>query len=210
MSSSNQDDELLLRVQMGDSEAFVDLFASYRGRLKQLLEVRMDHRLRAREDASDVLQEVFIDARKRLSHYLNKPELSFYVWLRQVATQRLIDIHRRHVKAEKRDVRQEVSIDRSQPTATSTSIARLLVDSIASPSQLAMRAEMMVHIERALNEMDDIDREVLILRHFEELKNHEVAEILDLKETAASNRYVRALARLRDALADIPSFFDET
>ena len=209
MSDPSEQERLVRQVQLGDTDAFVELFAGYRQRLKRLLQLRMDHRMRGREDASDVLQEVFIDARQRLHHYLKKPELSFYVWLRQLTMQRLIDVHRRHLMAEMRDVKQEVSIDHPGATATSTSIATLLVAQLASPSQLAMRAEMMVQIEQALEQMDEVDREVLALRHFEELKNSEVAEILGLRENAASNRYVRALGRLKDSLAKIPGFFDE-
>ena len=208
MSDSVLNEQLLARVQAGDDDAFVELFARYRGRLKQLLQFPMDPRLRGREDASDVLQEVYIDAHQRLHHYLKKPELSFYVWLRQVTTQRLIDIHRRHLKAEMRDVKQEVSINRFAAAATSASMASLLVARLASPSQLVMRAEMIALVEMALEQMDPIDREILALRHFEELRNHEVAEILGLKEAAASNRYVRALTRLRDALEQVPGFFD--
>jgi RNA polymerase sigma-70 factor (ECF subfamily) len=201
-------DELLTRVRAGDDHAFVELFAHYRTRLRQLLEFRMDRRLRGRVDASDVLQEVYIDAHQRLHHYLKKPELSFYVWLRQLTTQRLIDIHRRHLMAEMRDVKQEVSINRLGAGATSASMASLLAARLASPSQLVMQAEMIAQIEKALEQMDPIDREVLALRHFEELRNSEVAEVLGLKEAAASNRYVRALTRLRDALEEVPGFFD--
>jgi RNA polymerase sigma-70 factor, ECF subfamily len=208
MSDSALIDVLLARIQEGDDEAFVELFARYRGRLKRLLEFRMDHRLRGREDASDVLQEVYIDAHQRLHHYLKKPELSFYVWLRQLTTQRLIDIHRRHLKAERRDIKQEISIDRLRSAATSASMASLLVAQLVSPSQLVIRAEMISQVELALDGMDPIDREVLALRHFEELRNGEVAEVLGLKEAAASNRYVRALTRLRDALEQVPGFFD--
>jgi RNA polymerase sigma-70 factor (ECF subfamily) len=208
MSESALNDQLLVRVREGDEEAFVQLFARHRARLKQLLEFRMDQRLRGREDASDVLQEVYLDAHQRLHHYLKKPELSFYVWLRQLTTQRLIDIHRRHLKAEMRDVKQEVPIHRLASTTTSASMAHLLVARLASPSQLVMRAEMVAQVEKALEQMDPIDREVLALRHFEDLRNGEVAEVLGLKEAAASNRYVRALTRLREALEQVPGFFD--
>jgi RNA polymerase sigma-70 factor (ECF subfamily) len=208
MSESVLNDQLLVRVRAGDEEAFVQLFARHRARLKQMLEFRMDQRLRGREDASDVLQEVYLDAHQRLHHYLKKPELSFYVWLRQLTTQRLIDIHRRHLKAEMRDVKQEVSIHRFPSSTTSASMANLLVARLASPSQLVMRAEMVAQVEKALEQMDPVDREVLALRHFEELRNGEVAEVLGLKEAAASNRYVRALTRLREALEQVPGFFD--
>jgi RNA polymerase sigma-70 factor (ECF subfamily) len=202
-------EELLVRLKSGDEHAFAGLFSRYRGRLKQMLEFRMDRRLRGREDASDVLQEVYIDAHERLIHYLSKPELSFYVWLRQLTTQRLIEIYRRHLQAEKRDVRMEVSLDRRRTEATSASMALQLVAQLASPSQLAMRAEMIVQVEESLENMDEMDREILALRHFEELRNSEVAEVLGIREAAASNRYVRALSRLRAALEQLPGFFDE-
>jgi RNA polymerase sigma-70 factor (ECF subfamily) len=208
MPHSGLNEELIARLEAGDDHAFVELFSSYRARLKQMLEFRMDRRLRGREDASDVLQEVYIDAHQRMSHYLKRPELSFYIWLRQLTAQRLIDIHRRHLKAEMRDVKQEVSINRNAG-ASSASMAMQLVAHLASPSQLAVRAEMLAQTEEALESMDAIDREVLALRHFEELRNSEVAEVLGLKEAAASNRYVRALSRLRDVLAKFPGFFDE-
>jgi RNA polymerase sigma-70 factor (ECF subfamily) len=209
MSESDFNEELIARLNAGDEHAFVELFSRHRDRLKRMLEFRMDRRLRGREDASDILQEVYIDAHQRMRHYLKRPELSFYIWLRQLTTQRLIDIHRRHLKAEMRDVKQEISIHRHHAAATSASMAMLLVAHLASPSQMAMRDELVMQIEEALESMDEMDREVLALRHFEELRNSEVAEVLGLKDAAASNRYVRALSRLRDVLEEIPGFRDE-
>lgn len=209
MSDSGLNDDLVLRLQAGDDHAFAELFSVYRSRLKQMLEFRMDRRLRGREDASDILQEVYIDAHKRMAHYLKRPELSFYIWLRQLTTQRLFDIHRRHLKAEKRDIKQEVSIDRRRMASTSASMAIQLADHLASPSEVAIKAETVAQIEVTLDQMDPIDREVLALRHFEELRNSEVAEVLGIKEAAASNRYVRAVSRLREALEELPGFFDE-
>ncbi len=206
MSDSQLNDELLERLQSGDDHAFVELYSRHRGRLKQMIEFRLDRRMRGREDASDILQEVYIDAHQRIRHFLKRPELSFYVWLRQLTAQRLIDVHRRHLKAEKRDAKQEVSIHQRIATATSASMAALLVARLASPSQAAMRVEMVVQIESALAKMEPLDREVLALRHFEELRNSEVAEVLGIKEAAASNRYVRALSRLRDVLEGLPGF----
>lgn len=209
MSDSSLNDELVARLETGDDHAFVELFSRYRTRLKRMLEFRMDRRLRGREDASDILQEVYIDAHQRMPHYLKKRELSFYIWLRQLTTQRLIDVHRRHLKAEKRDIKQEVSINRRSTAATSASMAIQLAAQLASPSQVAMQAEMVVQLEVALDEMDEIDREILALRHFEELRNSEVAEVLGIKEAAASNRYVRALSRLRTVLERLPGFLNE-
>ena len=205
MSELNAE-ELLTRLKAGDEKALGELYSLHRDRLKQMLEFRMDRRLRGRADASDILQEVYIDAHERMRHYLKKPEMSFYIWLRQLTTQRLIDIHRRHLLAEKRDARQEISIHRRMAAATSASMAALLVARLASPSQMAMRAELVEQIENALEKMDAVDREVLALRHFEELRNGEVAEVLGLKPAAASNRYVRALSRLRDVLEEMPGF----
>lgn len=135
--------------------------------------------------------------------------MSFYLWLRQVTMQRMIDLHRRHLLAGKRDVRQEVQLaPQSYNAATSAAIARHFIDAIVSPSQMAVRQEMLAQLETTLESMDDIDREVLALRHFEELGNSEVAELLGITEAAASNRYVRALSRLRKLLEQIPDFFD--
>lgn len=210
MSGKGFDDELIERLKSGEEHAFVELFSLHRSRLKRMLEFRMDRRLRGREDASDILQEVYIDAHKRMSHYLKRPQLSFYVWLRQLTTQRLIDIHRRHLKAERRDIKQEVAIHSVGLAATSASMALQLASYLASPSQIAMHAELVVQIENALEGMDEIDREVIALRHFEELRNSEVAEVLGIKDAAASNRYMRALTRLREVLEEVPGFLNES
>ncbi len=200
--------EVVAKLEAGDEHAFAELFSQYRGRLKRMLEFRMDRRLRGREDPSDIIQEVYIDAHQRMRHYLKKPELSFYIWLRQLTSQRLIDVYRRHFEAEKRDVRQEISIGRGM-AASSASLAIHLVANLTSPSQLAMRAEMIIQVEAALESMEPLEREILALRHFEELRNKEVAEVLGIKEAAASNRYVRALSKLQNVLAKLPGFFDK-
>jgi RNA polymerase sigma-70 factor (ECF subfamily) len=208
MSEQGLGEELIARLQAGDEHAFSELIVVYRDKLKQMLQFRMDHRLRGRADSSDILQEVCIDAHQRIRHYLKRPELSFYIWLRQLTAQRLIDVHRRHLLAERRDVKQEISI--SQPVGvggTSVQIAEQLVGQLTSPSQAVIREEMLAQLEKALNQMDPIDREVLALRHFEELGNGEVAEVLGIKVSTASNRYVRALSRLRTTLEALPGFF---
>ena len=161
MSESDFNEELIARLKAGDEHAFVELFSRHRDRLKRMLEFRMDRRLRGREDTSDILEEVYLDAHQRMRHYLKRPELSFYIWLRQLTTQRLIDIHRRHLKAEMRDVKQEISIHRHHASSTSASMAMLLVAHLASPSQMAMQDELVMQIEEALESMDEIDREIL-------------------------------------------------
>ncbi|TWU02561.1 sigma-70 family RNA polymerase sigma factor [Stieleria varia] len=209
MSHDGLNDSLILRLGCGDEHAFVELFTQNRSRLKRMIEFRLDRRLRGREDASDILQEVYIDAHQRIRHYLKRPDLSFYIWLRQLTAQRLIDVHRRHVATDMRSVNHEVALNRFDPTATSASIAFQLAARLASPSQLAMKAELHDQIQLAIEAMDPLDREILALRHFEELRNNEVAEVLDLKPAAASNRYVRALARLGEILDSIPGLADE-
>jgi RNA polymerase sigma-70 factor (ECF subfamily) len=192
-----------------DERDFARQFTEHRPRLKQMLQFRMDPRLSARTDLSDVLQEAYIEAFQRLDHYAKQPEMSFYLWLRHVTMQRMIDLHRRHLIAGKRDVRQEVPLaPQKYDATTSAAIARHLIDAIGSPSQEAMRQEMLSQVESTLEAMEGIDREVLALRHFEELGNGEVAELLGISEAAASNRYVRALSRLRKLLEQIPDFFD--
>lgn len=208
--TSESTDQLLARLKDGDDHVLGDLFSVFRERLKHMIEFRLDRRLRGRIDASDVLQEAYIDAAQRLRHYLHKPEMSFFLWLRQITTQRLIDLHRRHLDAGKRNAKREVSITRNDLSgATSASMAFQLAAHFTSPSQLAIRAEMLEQLQESLDRMDAIDREVLALRHFEELTNNEVAEVLGLTKAAASNRYVRALSRLKVVLAKVPGFFDE-
>ena len=208
MSAPASQAELLDKLQMGDRQAFAELFSRHRDQLRKMLQFRMDRRLQAREDPSDILQEIYIDGCQRIPHFIKKPELSFYVWLRQLATQRLIDVHRRHFTAEKRDIRQEVSLNKRRMASNSTSMAIQLVAQMASPSQMVMEAELVRQIEDALETMDELDREVLAIRHFEDLRNSEVAEVLGISEAAASNRYVRALTRLREVLQRAPGFFE--
>ncbi|MFK8112899.1 MAG: sigma-70 family RNA polymerase sigma factor [Rubripirellula sp.] len=201
--------------ESADERSFASTFTEHRPRLKQMLQYRMDPRLKARTDLSDILQESYLDAVRRLEHFHKKPHLSMYLWLRQITMQRLIDVHRQHLLATKRDVRNEVRFAHRESgrqdflAATSVAIARRLVDQMITPSQVAIRQEMLEQVEQSLEQLDEIDREILALRHFEEMKNGEVAEYLGLSEAAASNRYVRALSRLRKDLEQIPDFFDD-
>ena len=198
-------DELLLRLGQGDLLALGELFVRYREALKKIVEFRLDCRLRGRIDASDVVQDVYIDAAQRVRHYLAKPAMPFFVWLRLLAKQRLIDIHRHHVECEKRDAGREVSLGSpGNSDRSSMCMAACLAGREPSPSAAAGNAELAARLEAALDRMDPVDREVLALRHFEELGNNEVAAILGLKKAAASNRYVRAMQRLREILEGMP------
>lgn len=200
----------LERLNRGDSQALAELFAQHRDGLRRMVALRLDHRLNGRVSPSDVLQEAYIDALKRVPHYLARPELPFVGWLRLIVGQRLIEVHRQHLGAQARDARNEVPLQRGfWPGASSTCLAAHLVGHLTSPSQAAMRHESLALLEEALNRMDPLDREVLVLRHFEELSNNEVAELLGIQKAAASKRYVRALGRLKEILAAIPGFLND-
>jgi RNA polymerase sigma-70 factor (ECF subfamily) len=203
-------DGLLRRAADGDQDALAELFGVYRDRLRKMVRLRLDRRLQGRVDASDVLQEAYLDLAQRAPDYLAKPNIPFFLWLRLLTGQRLLAIHRRHLGAHKRDAGMEVAIHRgAMPQATSASLAAQLLGKLTSPSHAAIRTEMQVRLQEALNLMDPIDREVLVLRHFEDLSNNEVAEVLGLQKAAASNRYVRALRRLKEILHGMPGILDE-
>jgi RNA polymerase sigma-70 factor (ECF subfamily) len=197
--------ELLAKVRAGDQQALAVLFACHRDRLRRMVQFRLDHRLAGRVSPSDVLQEAYIDAVRRIDHYFQKPDQSFFGWLRLIVGQRLADVHREHL-ARKRDAGQEVPIHRGGPGADSACLAACLLGSGTSPSHAAARTESFARLEEALDRMDPLDREVLTLRHFEELGNAEAAEILGIQPAAASKRYVRALARLKQILEALPGF----
>jgi RNA polymerase sigma-70 factor (ECF subfamily) len=199
---------LLDRLRAGDQSALADLFARHRDKLRRMVELRLDHRLAGRVSASDVLQEAYIDALKRVEHYFAKPGQPFFGWLRLVVGQRLADVHREHL-AGKRNVGREVGMNRGGPVADSGCLAACLIGKLSSPSQAAQRHEAYAQLEAALEEIDPLDREVLALRHFEELSNTETADLLGIQPAAASKRYVRALARLKQVLERIPGLGGE-
>lgn len=197
--------ELLDRLQAGDQEALAELFARYRDRLRRMVHIRLDPRLNGRIAPSDILQEAYIDALKRFPHFFEKVDQSFFGWLRLVVGQRLADVHREHLEAKKRDARQEISIEQRAPAqASSLCLAAYLVGRLSSPSHVAARNEWARSLESALDDLEPLDREVLALRHFEELSNSETAAVLGIQPAAASKRYVRALSRLKDVLERMP------
>ena len=199
-------DTLLERAKKGDEGALAELFEVHRGRLARMVALRLDGRLQGRVDVSDVLQEAFLDLAAKLPDFEAKSErLDFFLWMRLVTSERLLQVHRRHLGAAKRDAAQEIPLcGRPTPAAQSITISRKLASEMTSPTQGAQRAELQAKLQEVLNAMQPIDREILVLRHFEELSNDEAARVLGLKKAAASNRYVRALARLREVLAGQP------
>src|SRR5262250_1690627 len=182
---------LLQRARTGDAQALAELFARHRSRLRQMLRLRLDRRLQGRIDPSDVLQDTYLEFARRFPEYHNKPSLPFFVWLRFLAGQKLIDLHRQHLGAKMRDAGLEVSLYRGAlPQASSVSLANHLLGRLTSPSQAAIRAETQIRVQEALNNLDPLDREVLTLRHFEMLSNDETAQVLGISKKAASKRFL--------------------
>jgi RNA polymerase sigma-70 factor (ECF subfamily) len=208
MAEDSSDTDNLGRLG-GDPRAVAEAFARYRDRLRRMVKLRLDRRLQGRVDPSDVLQEAYLDVAHRAAEYAANPTMPLFLWLRFLTGQRLLQIHRQHLGTKMRDAGQEVSLYRGAlPQASSVSLAAQLLGRMTSPSLAAIRAEMQVRLQDALNGMDPMDREVLTLRHFEELSNAETAAVLGLQKSAASNRYIRALKRLREVLSSIPGFLD--
>jgi len=201
---------LIEQAMRGDQRALGELLGRHRKRLHRMVALRLDPRLQGRVDPSDVIQEACIDAVRRLPEYHQKPTMPFFLWLRLLVGQRLVDEHRRHLGAAARDAGREISIYRGAlPETTSAALAAHLLGRHTTPSQAAMRAERKIRLQEALNSLDAIDREILALRHFEELSNGETAAVLGLDKSAASKRYARALIRLKDILACLPGGLNE-
>ncbi len=200
-------EDLKARAGRGDTAALAAFFSAHRPRLWRMVDFWLDPRLRSRLDPDDILQEAYLDAAQRLPHLAECGGMSFLVWLRAIVRQTFLDACRRHLGTLQRDARRDVSLaPRDHPCATSTSLAFQLMGNLTSPSQAAMRAELHERIEQAIERMDELDREVLALRHFEELTNAETAEVLQIQQKAASMRYMRALGRLKDILAELSGF----
>jgi RNA polymerase sigma-70 factor (ECF subfamily) len=197
--------ELIRRAAEGDITGLDGLLERYRPRLRRMIKLRLDRRLQGRVDPSDVIQEAYLEVSRKLAEYLGDPSMPFFLWLRLLTGQKLALVHRQHLGVQARDAGREVSLHRGAlPEATSAALAAQLIGRRTTPSQAAARAELKVRLQEALNGMDELDREVLALRHFEHLTNAEAARVLGVSETAACNRYVRALERLKKVLTGPP------
>lgn len=193
--------QLVDQAMRGDDRAWDALFTPHRDRLRRMVALRLDHRLQGRVDPSDVIQESSLDAARRLPEYAQNPTVSFYLWLRYLTGQRIMEQHRRHLGAKARDVRRELPTHRGAfPEATSVNLAASLLGKSSTPSEAAIRLEERLRLQQALDALEPVDREVLALRHFEQLSNAEAAEVLGLEASATSKRYKRALVHLRGAL----------
>jgi RNA polymerase sigma-70 factor (ECF subfamily) len=195
-------DELLARAGRGDGAARSQLLDRHRGRLRHMVAVRLDPRLAARVDPSDVVQETLAEAHRRLDDYLAARPVPFYPWLRQLAQDRLADLHRRHVRAARRAVGRE---EPAGPELSDDSIAALahrIATPAPGPSEAAHRREQAGRLRAALARLPDADREVLILRHLEQLSPREIADVLGVSQAVVYTRHLRALRRLRSALGE--------
>ncbi len=193
--------ELLSQARRGEAEAVERLLAAHREPLRRMIGMRLDPALAARIDASDVVQDVLLEAHRRLGDYLRDPAMPFHLWLRHIAKDHVIDAHRRHRQAQRR------SLDREQPLVpagladhSSFELAGQILDQELTPASAAIRRELQRRLDAAIAALDADDREVILLRHGEQLSNQEVAAALGLTEAAASMRYLRAVRRLRAAL----------
>jgi RNA polymerase sigma-70 factor, ECF subfamily len=194
-------EELLAQAKKGDSHAADQLLAGHRERLRRMIELRLDPAIAARVDASDVVQETLLEASRRLDAYLRDPVMPFHLWLRHIAKDRLIDAHRRHRQAKRRGV------DREQPAVpaglrdhSSIEMAGQFVDQELTPASAAMKEELKRRLHAAIGELEEDDREIILMRHFEQMSNQEVAALHGVTEAAASMRHLRALRRLKELL----------
>lgn len=201
---------LLARAAQGDEQAAGEVVTAYDNRLRRVIRVRLDRRLLRRVDVDDVLQETHMEAVERLPEFLEQAKVPLLVWLRFLAVQRCITLARRHLVAAARDARREQRIAPDAYDSASVALEHALSAHITTPSGAAARTEMQDGVREAVQALEPFDREILCLRHFEELDNAEAASALGIESGTASKRYVRALVRLREVLAaaklDAPSF----
>ncbi|MBI2826576.1 MAG: sigma-70 family RNA polymerase sigma factor [Planctomycetia bacterium] len=202
---SSETQELLAGARGGDAEARNRLLERHREALRRLVGLRLDRALQRRLDASDIVQDVLVEANRRLTDYLRAAKMPFHAWLRHLARDRLIDAHRRHRGAARR------SLDREQPLVppafadqSAVDLAALVRDRQLTPAAAATHHELEVRFQAALETLDDTDREVILMRHFEQLSNQQTAQALELSEAAAGMRYLRAMRRLRALLEEVP------
>ena len=203
--NSSETDRLRAEAARGDRQFLGVLLARHRDRLRRMVALRLDRRLQGRIDPSDVIQEAYLEASARLGDYMHNPSMPFFLWLRFLAGQKLVTLHRHHLGVQMRNAGQEVALCQGAlPEASSAALAAQLLGHDTHPSEAAIRAEMKIRMQEALNSMGALDREVLALRHFEQLSRAEIAQMFGISESAAGKRYIRALERLRQILGHWP------
>lgn len=198
--------DLLTGARSGKEAAVNQLLDRHRAAVRRLVQLRMDQKIQRRVDVSDVVQDVLVEANRRLRDYLADPPMPFHLWIRQIAKDRIIDVHRRHRVSARR------SVDREQPLAappggdrSTLDLAIQLCDPQLTPAAIATQREMARRVSAAIAQLDEPDCEVIVMRHYEQLTNQEIAKSLGLSEPAASMRYLRAIRRLRGMLASTES-----
>ena len=197
---------LLANARQGDRAAVNRLLERHRVSLKKLIQLRLDRKIARRVDASDVVQDVLMEANTRLQDYLADPRMPFHLWLRQLAQDRMIDVYRRHRGAQRRSLDREQSIAAPQFSDQSGfDLMGQLADHELTPAAASIRKELEARFVTALDQLEDEDREIVLMRHFEQLGNSEVADALGLSAAAAGMRHLRALRKLRAILGDRPS-----
>ena len=199
--TNSQEIQALICVAEHCRDAREELLQRFRGRLRQMIAVRLDKRILARIDPSDVIQETFVIAHRRFDDYFSSRPVAFYPWLRRLAWERVLELHDRHVRAEKRSVlREKARIGLPDESAMR------LVDRVArtelDPASEAIRQEARRRLREGLDQLPDTDRDVLVLRFLEEMSLEEVAEVLGISQGAVSMRQLRALMRLKQVLGD--------
>lgn len=202
MDDKDQLQNLTLQIQAGSREALGPVFEMFRPRLRAAIRLRLNNRIRQRVDESDILQEAYFAAANDLPRYADEPKVPVYVWLRGIVRHRLIDAHRKHLSCQKRTADREFSIhEPNSPLVDSASVSFQIAADLTSPSIVASKEEMRIVLQAALEQLDPIDQEIISLRHVEGLKIKEVAQLLQIKVSTASTRYLRALKKLKDGLS---------
>jgi RNA polymerase sigma-70 factor (ECF subfamily) len=213
MADETSESEILLRrAAAGDSLAWGALLTAHQERLARMVTFRMDPRLSGRLDADDVVQEAFVEASDHRHDYFRTPSGCLFLWLRGVVVHKLLELHRHHLGTRMRDAKLDRPIDASPGTTgtgTSAALCAQLTAGLTRPSVVAARNEIQQRLTSALDQIDPIDREILALRHFEQISNSEAAELLNIGEDAAAKRYLRALGRLRQILSEMPGGLSE-
>jgi RNA polymerase sigma-70 factor (ECF subfamily) len=203
-------ESLLVRAAAGDKAAWGALVTAHQERLTRMVAFRMDPRLRGRIDAADIVQDVFVEASTHREAYFREPAVPLFLWLRGVVTNKLLELHRHHLGTRMRDVKRELPLEGSdRSNNTSAALCAHLTAGLTRPSVAAVRGEVRARLAEALGGMDPTDREVLAMRHFEQLSNAEAAQVLGIQERAAAKRYLRALARLKEILSEMPGGLTE-
>ena len=205
--TDDKTETLLIAAREGSDDAVKRLLERHRAPIRRLVELRLDRKVQQRVDVSDVVQDVMIEANGRLKKYLDDPVMAFHLWLRQIAWDRIIDTYRRHRVSAKRNM------DREQPLAvgagpdqSTMEFAIQLRDPALTPAALATQREIAVHVEAAIDKLNEQDREIILMRHYEHLSNQEIAEVLGLNPPAASMRYLRSVRRLKEILEEDDEF----